>query len=195
MKQTGLSFIELIISITIFAIVIVAVYGVFNMGIKTWKRTQRERPLQEVRLTFLKMQKELKQALFFSEIDFKGDSSKMIFPIVVSKGETKQVYIVTYMVDKGESGNLRITRKERLYSENKDIGEKTREMVSSMKSIRFEYGSRPTGLSGNFRWQDMWDGERHNSLPSAVRVSLKPDGVDEIYAKVIFLKQQDLNIQ
>ncbi|MBU1146997.1 MAG: prepilin-type N-terminal cleavage/methylation domain-containing protein [Candidatus Omnitrophica bacterium] len=173
MKQRGFTFIELIISVTIFSIVIVAVYGVFYMGIRSWKRAQGEKSLQEIRLVFLKMEKELKNTFFFSDVKFKGTSKDMTFPLVISD----KVYAITYSVNEDEDDGLSwILRKQ---------GEEEKEISPLMRSIKFQYA----GMSKEIEWKDSWD---EGSLPAGVRISLE-DG--EIYSKTIFLKQPDFKIQ
>ena len=173
MKRNGFTFIELIISVTIFSIVIVAVYGVFYMGIRSWKRAQGEKSLQEIRLVFLKMEKELKNTFFFSDAKFKGTSKNMSFPLVISD----EVYTITYSVNEDEySGSSRILRTK---------GEEEKEILPPMKSIRFQYAA----ISGDIEWKDSWN---EDSLPFGVRISLEDE---EIYSKTIFLKQPDFRIQ
>ena len=173
MKQRGFTFIELIISVTIFSIVIVSVYGVFYMGIKSWKRAQGEKSLQEIRLAFLKMEKELKNTFFFSDDKFKGTSKNMSFPLVISD----EVYTIIYSVNEDENSGLsQILRTK---------GEEEKEITPSMKSIKFEYAA----ISGDIEWKDSWN---EDTLPYGVRISLEDE---EIYNKVIFLKQPDFKIQ
>ncbi|MFC1621180.1 type II secretion system protein J [Candidatus Omnitrophota bacterium] len=169
---TGFTFIELIISVTIFSIVIVTVYSVFYMGIKSWKRAQGEKSLQEIRLTFLKIEKELKNTFFFSDAKFKGTSKNISFPLVISD----KVYMITYSVNEDEvSGLNQILRKQ---------GEEEKEISPLMKSIKFQY----TAMSRDIEWNDSWN---KDSLPYGVRISLEDE---DIYNKVIFLKQPDFRI-
>ncbi|MFH1854073.1 MAG: prepilin-type N-terminal cleavage/methylation domain-containing protein [Candidatus Omnitrophota bacterium] len=189
MRRVGFTLIELLISIAIFTIVIITVYSVFYMGIKTWQRGKDKGSIQEVRLAFLKIEKDLKGAYFFSNKPFRGASSEMEFPlsIPVSDKEGEGIYIVTYSVTEEESTGLsRLTRKEKVYSEDTEKGEeKSRELLSSKRSIRFEYAN---GASQDFEWQENWEG----NIPFGIRVSVEMKDMDEIYNKVIFLKQGEL---
>ncbi len=172
MKKRAVTLIELMISVAIFSIVIVSVYGVFYMGMKTWRRAQGEKSLQEIRLAFLKMEKELKNTFFFSDVKFKGTSKDMSFPLVISD----KVYAITYSVNEDETnGSNQILR-------IKDEEEK--EISPLMKSIRFQYAA----MSEDIEWKDYWS---EDDLPYGVRISLEDE---EIYNKTIFLKQPDFNL-
>ena len=196
MKRNAFTFIELIIGITIFTVVIVTVYSAFNMGIKAWRRGQTEKSLQRIRLAFLKIDKELKDTFFFSEISFKGTPDQMEFPLTISGEDREKLYKITYTVDTSEEPGLKeLTRKEieRSKDTEEPAEEKTRKLLTSIKSesVGFEY----TGPSQDFEWQKTWDGRAFEELPSAVRVSLQMDDSEEIYSKVIFLQQGELGLK
>jgi len=187
MKRSGFTFVEVMISITIFTIIIVTVYSAFNMGMKIWRRTQTDKSLQRIRLAFLKIDKELRNTFFFSGIPFNGSSTEIEFPLSVSDGDKENIYKITYSVDVDEVLEPKaLTRKEELYPE--DIGEHSKEkiLLSSLKSVKFEYTYEPSDPSQDFEWQDSWN---ENGLPSGIRLSLEAHGSNEIYNKLIFLQQ------
>ena len=191
MKRPGFTFIELIIGITIFTIIIITVYSVFYMGIKTWCRGQERNSLQKVRLTFLKVENELKDSFFFSNVPFKGTSREMEFPlsIPISDENKDTVHVIAYKVTEDKySGLKELVRIEKLYSENMDeeIDEKIKKLLTSIKSLRFEYVYQSNDPYQNFEWQEDWKEDR---LPSGVRISLEMNDTDEIYNKVIFLQR------
>ena len=196
MKRSGFTFIEIIVSITIFTVIIVSVYGVFYMGIKTWRRNHQERSLQKIRMTFLKIEKELKKTFFFSMVPFKGTSKAILFPLSVSDldSDTEKLYVVTYTIDRDDYAGLEgLERKELVFSEDPgDFEEKKKNLLPLMKEIRFEYARISGDLSKTFAWQDEWDSAvEKNSLPSGVKISLKVDTPQEVYNKVVLLEQGD----
>lgn len=189
MRRNGFTFLETIISITIFTVVIVAVYSAFNMGIKTWRRSKEQESLQKTRLAFLKMEKDIKNTFYFSKIKFTGGPEKIEFPLTVSGGPDNkgQVYKITYDVNTDEeSGFSGLTRIQKIHSEDNEEVPKERELLSSMKSIGFEYAYES---EDSFTWQNNWTSEK---LPSGVRISVEAEDTEEIYSKVIFLQQGKL---
>ena len=195
MKRSGFTFIEIIVSITIFTVIIVSVYSVFYMGVKTWRRNQEERSLQKIRMAFLKIEKELKRTFFFSMVPFNGTSKEVLFPLSISDldSDTEKLYVITYAIDRDEYVGLEgLTREEEVFSEDPgDFKEKKKNLLPLMKEIRFEYARTSGDSSKTFAWQDEWDGAVENSLPSGVRISLEVDTPQEVYNKVVLLEQGD----
>lgn len=189
MRRIGLTLIEVMVAVTIFTIVIVAVYGAFYMGVRTWQRSHQGACLQKVRLCFLRMEKELKKSLFFSRSAFKGTPSGIEFPVVISDEEEEKIYVITYSID--EDGKC-ITRKEKPFPE--EIGQvaEERDLTPLMEEIRFEYAYKSADPSENLEWQGAWDGNVLERLPSGVRISLKRDDSEDFYKKVIFLQNKGL---
>lgn len=189
MKRIGFTLIELIISITVFTIVIVTVYSVFYMGLKTWHRGQEKNSLQDVRLAFLKIEKELNDTFFFSDRPFKGTSTEIEFPLSISipDEDRKVIYIITYSVMKDEhSGFNELVRKEKLYIKDvKKSEEKSKKLLSLKRSIKFEYAQESSDPSQKFEWQENWEEDK---LPSAIRISLEMKDTNDIYNKVVFFK-------
>lgn len=199
MKRTGFTLLEVIISVTIFSIIITAVYGAFYMGIKTWRRGREERSLQEVRLGLLKIQKELKNTFFFSDprASFTGTEHKMVFPLNISDGDREVVSIVTYRIDTDAQTELKeFIREERPFSEETgEAGEKVKRILPLMKSVRFEYAYKTDDPSKGFEWRGLWKGGEQKKLPASVRISLEPPDGKEIYHKVIFIREERLDIE
>ncbi|MBU1006613.1 MAG: prepilin-type N-terminal cleavage/methylation domain-containing protein [Candidatus Omnitrophica bacterium] len=196
MKRNGFTFIEIIISITIFSVVIVAVYGACYTGIRMWHKNPEERPVRDIRLAFLKLEKDLKSSFFFSKAPFKGEPKEMSFPLSLydSGSDIEKLRVIAYRVDKDESSGMEyLTKRKIIFSEYtddlRDLGEEPKVLLSSAKDITFEYLRRPDDLYEVSTWQGSWD-EDH--FPEGVRISLKPDTGSEVYNKVIFLKQGTL---
>jgi hypothetical protein len=161
------------------------------MGIKTWRRSQAESNIKDIRLGLLKIQKELKNSFFFSNCAFKGTSKEMIFPLCLSETDRENIYTITYSIDLDEEAELKqFVRKEKRYLE--DLGgegeEEIKEILPLMKDIKFEYADVSNSPTEEIEWLDSWNGEVQNKLPSAVRVTLETDDTAEICSKTIFLQ-------
>ncbi|MBU3911858.1 MAG: prepilin-type N-terminal cleavage/methylation domain-containing protein [Candidatus Omnitrophica bacterium] len=194
MRRTGLTFIELMIGIAILSVAMLTVYGVFSIGLKIWHRSHAERALQDVRLAFLKIDKEMKNTFFFSEIPFKGSEDKVTFPVSVNEGEKQKLYVVSYVIKNPSGPGLKeLAREERYFSErayeSSDMV-KVRTMVGSLKSARFEYAY--SNASG-YEWLPYWDGTGQGQMPSGVRISLEIE--NDFYNKVIFLQHGKLGVR
>ena len=198
MRRDGFTFIEIIISITIFTLIITTVYSVFYLGMKTWQRGEDRKSLKEIRLSLLKIDKELKNSFYFSKIPFKGTDEEMTFPLSAASGETEKIYTVTYVVDSDERTGLRgLVRKKKIFSESFLEGEpgETEIVFPLMRSIDFEYGYEMPGGSSDFDWLADWDAATQNKFPSGIRVSFELPDTKEFYAKTIFIPHGELGIR
>ncbi len=189
MRKNGFTFIELIVSISILAIIIASIYSAFNTGLRIYKKSSTGQDLQKIRTALLKIDKELKGTFFFSKIPFKGAASEVIFSLVIVKQNIENTYIVSYYAEKDKNrDSYKLIRKEKLFTDNpQDEKEEIKDIFSAV-SIRFEYAYKSNDPSKNYEWQEAW-GEEQKALPLAVRISFKIDDTGEIYSKVIFLMQ------
>jgi len=197
MKRNGFTFIEVVISITIFTIIIVAVYSVFYMGLRTWRKGQEEKSLQKVRLAFLKIEKELKKTFFFSKVPFKGTREGMIFPLSLPEEDIEKIYVVTYSIDKDKDTDFKqLIRKEKIFTEDfHSVEEKEKSLLPLMKDIKFEYAYLVQNPIKTLEWQNMWDGEEKDNIPSGVRISLEREDSAEVYSKLILLQHEDFSVE
>lgn len=197
MRYKGFTLIELIISTLIFAVVIVTVYGTFNMGLKAWRRGSGERPIQRIRITLLKMEKELKNSFLFSKAPFKGASNEIIFPAAMPDGNVEKICVVSYVVEKTDASDLKkLIRKEEIFSEGIDSLEEPKgKTVSLVKEMRFEYSSGARRPDGGLEWQDSWNADEKKSFPAIIRISFGLSETEESYNKIIFFKDDRLALE
>lgn len=194
MRRSGFTFIELIVSTLIFTIILFALYSTFYMGIRTWKKSQERRSIRKIRMSFLRMEKELKDTFLFSGIPFSGTDSWMRFPLSISDVDSEKIFIVSYVieVDK-DTRHATLTRKQKPFSEDPSEGkEKITQLLTSMKTIRFEYAYEPMDPFENLEWQVSWDPIAQKGLPSGIRIFLEQGNDKEVYAKTIFLQNGKL---
>ncbi len=198
MKRNGFTFIEVIISITMFTLIMTTVYSVFYLGMKTWRRGEDRRSLQEIRSSLLRIDKELKDSFYFSKIPFKGTDKEMMFPLSAASDETEEIYTVTYVVDSDERTGLReLVRKKKIFSESL-LGEELEEaeaVFPLMRSVDFEYGYEMPGGASDFEWREDWDAVIQNKFPSGIRISFELPDTKEFYAKTIFIPHGELGIR
>jgi len=186
MKKNGFTFIELIISVSLLAIIMVSIYSAFNIGLKTYRRADNSKDIQRIRTRLLKMEKELKGAFFLSELPFNGAPLNVSFPLLISKDEADMVCIVSYEIEQ-IAGEYKIIRKEKPFTENASDTEEKKEQLFSVKSFKFEYGKFS---SLELTWSGIWDSTAEKKLPSAVRASFQIDNEKDIYNKTIFLDHE-----
>jgi prepilin-type N-terminal cleavage/methylation domain-containing protein len=191
----GFTFIELIVSISILAIIAASIYSAFNIGLQAYKRSSADQEIQKIRTKLAKIDKELKNSFFFSEIPFSGTSSEIIFPQVVSKEDVEKIYTVTYYIEKDKNAEFyRLIRKAKIYTDKpQDEKEEITDVFSAI-SIKFVYAYKSSDSSKGYEWQEIW-GEDQKTLPSGVRIFFQIDDGGEICNKTVFLMQGALGVK
>ncbi|MCM8784154.1 MAG: prepilin-type N-terminal cleavage/methylation domain-containing protein [Candidatus Omnitrophica bacterium] len=186
--RKGFTFIELLLAISIFAVVSVMLYSVFNMGITAWRKMEAilER-YQELRLLTDRMGQELRNALdldlkesFDTSVetyDFQGVSNKIIF-YTLKNGEIRRlIYSIEQDTEKSkelERDIFLIKRDEKPFiplpfKEDDFQGEVVFDLV---KELTFSYLERKSDTEEN--WFSNW-GEtdlQKNNLPTQVKIKI-----------------------
>ena len=195
MKRDSFTLIELIVSVAILSVIVVSIYSVFSLGVRTWRRGNENTSLQKIRLGLLKMENELKRSFFFSKVPFRGTSSEIIFPLAIKVEEAERVYIVTYYIDDDKAtGFKNLMRREMVFSDGLKDEEVLEKKLFSAASIQFGYPFKSGDISDSIEWQDSW-GEPQGKMPSGVRITFKIDDGNEDYNKVIIIPQGRLGIK
>lgn len=199
MKKTGFTLIELIITVTIFTVIIVTVYSSFYMGVKAWRSGEEGGSLPKIRTGLLKMEKELKDTFYFSNAPFSGTGEEISFSLSrQEEGEPVKVSIITYSINKDESTSRKqLVRKEKIFNTQPEgmKDEEGRILLPLMNDIRFEYAYRAGAISKGVEWQESWDAEKQRKIPSGVKICMDMDGSGSHYNKVIFIQQGALGVE
>jgi len=191
----GFTFIELIIAVTIFAIIAVSIYSTFNAGIRVWlKMSPMIEANQQCRIFFNTISLDLKNAVAYydisniltkqgfgqeyeGKINFEGRSDKISFMTIVNisdpdLGLREELAKVTYIYDKADKTIKRLvaTKAEGLNEENA----KSSDMITGIdgKDFGFEYcyKSMTSNTDYDYEWKDAWEDKNVQKIPRGVRV-------------------------
>ncbi len=174
----GFTFIELLIAVALFSIVAVSVYFYLQTGIFLYARVgEGLKAINEYRLGFEKMDKELHNITFLDDVVFKGEEDILEFPAcieVYKQGERdRDCYKVTYLFkDKTLSRIVRPISQTTFTSEK----EEKATLLSNVREGRFEYAYITP--NGSIIWKESWTVEDNDEtgkiIPYGVRVSFVP---------------------
>lgn len=195
---TGFTFIELTIAVTIFSVIAVSIYSVFNAGLRTWKRTS---PIieenQATRFFFDIIAKDLKSAICYKNnpdyINFDGESQRISFwALVEVLGEnnaiTTELAKVTYFLEtepvkpgaKSTGAKVIARNVATILDGFKENPEKTEQLISGVKEndFGFEFCYKEPG-SSQTEYAYIWDKDEWNDktgkksvIPRGVRIRL-----------------------
>lgn len=195
--RAAFTFIELLIAVTIFSIIAVSVYSVFNAGIRVWLRTN---PIvegnQAMRILFNTASLDLKNAVAYTNTgtNFKGEPKKISFMTLIDVAGDKtplhtELARVVYCFDKDTKAIKRlVAAKDEGLDETKARGQ---EFLRDTKEedLGFEYCYEETysGTEFAYKWKDTWQDEA--KIPRGVRIKLGE------FRKAIFIPTGELGVE
>jgi len=183
----GFTLLELLISLTIIAVIVVLVSGALKIGVRAWEKGERDiesHQRQRIVLNLMKRQmasvclrtvKKGKQSFVF-----KGDNTSLAFLSYISliPGNRFGMAYVKYVIQEHE-GKDRLSFYEKnivLSDKNADTDEPNEEdfheLIPAAEHIEFEYLKKG---SEEPEWQQIWDPENDKRFPLAVRIVFKKD--------------------
>ena len=83
-SKKGMSFVEMLVVLTIMAIVSVAIYGMLVSGIDIWKRTLDINFKEDTRIFFDRLRNDLSKYVPFDAKDFEGNKTSLSFSFIES---------------------------------------------------------------------------------------------------------------
>jgi general secretion pathway protein J len=187
-NRQAFTLLELIISLTIIAVILVIIFGAFRIGIRAWEKGEKDIDKQQrYRIVLDLMQRQLTSITYKkAKIDdkdqliLKGDPKSFEFTSHISiKPENKfGIVYVKYMVVEGEKAKERLLAYEKsMVLLDKDFKFSDIdpvaffELIPNLHGISFEYLKPPEqGLEEEPKWQDRWDPENDQGLPLAVKL-------------------------
>lgn len=173
-RSKGFTLIEILVTLSIMAIIAGAIFSTLAGGINVYKRVKTltgERA--DILLSLEKLEEDLNNVFIMSGIGFTGDAKKVVFPKLISAsclrpGEDKTpLGKASYYFDdrssalfKEEQGYARAVSKS-------NESECAPERLASVKDLTFSYYYFDAETKG-YEWRDSWSAE--NSLPLGVKI-------------------------
>ncbi len=199
-RLRAFTFIELIIAVTIFAIVAVSIYSTFSAGIRVWLKTS---PMieanQAMRVFFATAAIDLKNIIPYYEktqnpqgssfapssfsvseekFNFEGGPAGMSFITVIAvsdpvSGLREEPARVTYLYDKTAKTVKRLvaTKTEGLKEENAKEFEMLKSIEEKDFKLEYCYKEALSQIDYEYEWKDTWEGKKNEQeIPRAVRI-------------------------
>jgi general secretion pathway protein J len=179
-RDRGFTLIELVLALSILALMITVLFGGLRVGIRAWQRgEERANTLEHARSMSQLLEQTLAGAYPFQgqteqigqpQTLFQGEAGKLSF-VTVSSPVPAAIPIafsaITLSIDGGSAPGLAIRAK---VLPNFDPFEAVAPGIldPSITAIRFRYLRDPDGGA----WEDTWDGAEERALPRAIEVTL-----------------------
>lgn len=165
-NRRGFTLIELLIVSVIMGVVSLALFGVFNSGIKIWQRMNKSVMNEEVNIFLSKLTRDISNGFEFGVVNFTGGPEEARFATLFYSPqlEKRTVGEVTYAYHQGV-----LERKERDFSQIYNDQEVS--FVPILKKLdfcKFIYYAYDKEAKDYF-WKENWSEER---MPLAVRIEL-----------------------
>jgi len=189
-SQAGFTLLEMIVAVTLIALMAVGLWGVFRMSIRSWSRgTEFMDANQRHRSILSLVRKQMASAYALSAPDptqpgtgvfmFSGTENSVQFLSLNSLQfqESPGLTLVSYEVDRDQVGDYALVEKEARY-----LGQVPADGISqavskpipifeNLSSCLFEYYD-PGNSDSSSRWVREWDGQQQRKLPLAISLTM-----------------------
>ena len=183
-RTGGFTLIEMLVGITIFSMVIVALFAGYRIGMRSWEAGERAHAvISELRLASSFTRRHLSQAFPLAVSDgkawrlwFLGEPGRVVFvttmPAYLGEGGMYEMTLDVHRQDDGEA--LMVSR--RLLHPDSEPGrpgveDRPRPLAEHLESARFAFYGAPRKDAEEV-WQEHWDFSQQR-LPSLVRLRLR----------------------
>ncbi len=166
--KRGFTVLELLIVTAIVAVASAVVLGGFAAGIRVWERAREfSGPGTTSRLALAVMRKELSNMISCRAATFKGGSSWVEFPSVVSGGASNLWPGTTrYEFDRGM-----MMRRSRGMDASGSMPETSEVLLSGVNNVSFRYGDAGESGQEAVTWAHDWEGR--TNVPVAIKVTVQ----------------------
>lgn len=196
--QKGFTLLELLISLTIIAVIVVMISGALRVGIKAWEKGEQDiESLQRQRIVLDMIKRQLSSLCDRKitdknnkTISLKGDSASLSFLsyLAVIPGNKFGLVYVKYEVIPEENETKRLAVYEKnvvLLEKDADISNPNEEdfydLIPRAHHIEFEY---LTQKDENFEWVPAWDPDIEKGIPLAIKIKFAQDAESEPIAVI-----------
>ena len=173
-NKKGFTLIEILVTVSIVAMMGLAIYAVFARGVAVWELggriDERER---DIRFALEKIVTELRDSFSFSGIDFGGTKEQIWFPSYINTGSvTGKPRIepgrAAYYFD-GAKNALQCIQKSYI-DMFREESPPAKEVIPGVTGLEFGYYYQNI-TKKSYEWADSWEGK--GGRPLGVRISVK----------------------
>jgi prepilin-type N-terminal cleavage/methylation domain-containing protein len=194
--QEGFTLLEIIVAVTLVAMIAAAIWGVFSISIRSWSRgtefidaNQRHRSILNIVRKQLASaygqirpigQQTMGMGIGTTNMLFSGTESSLLFVSLNSLQfqDSPGLTLVSYELDQDANGNYSLVEREARYLGGipeegvSGYGSKATPIFENLSGCLFEYYD-PGDVNNPSQWVQEWDGQKLLKLPLAVSLTMK----------------------
>lgn len=169
LRLAAFTLVEMIIALSLFAVIAIAAYGSFRSGFVAYQRIEAKLGKDhELQMLLWQINQDLRGALYYAPIPFEGRSDALRFPARLVRYEDRtpreDVYQVTY-----EFRDRELRRSEKkLRKRFRDSGDEDKEKLLRFESWKFQFAYQDK--SGDVVWKNEWSDKPYLGLPKGIRL-------------------------
>jgi prepilin-type N-terminal cleavage/methylation domain-containing protein len=177
-RTNAFTLIELLIAVSILAVIMSSLYTSFVIGLRAHRRTE-EQLIQKNSgdIFIIQLERELRNSIpYFHpnlEHHFLGKGDSLIFPAQIvhysSEGIEEGLSLIRYE----KEGNSLVRTEEKLREKSIGKDRKQEILFDHLETFRFEYLTLSS--AGEFLWRKEWPNQPYIGLPRAVRFTISGD--------------------
>ena len=187
LAEAGFTLLELLIAITLVAMMAVGVWAIFNISVRSWSRgieaidaNQRHRSVldmtrKQIASAYPAYPNTDAQSAEPASIIFSGTENAIRFVSMTSLQyfESPGLTLVSYEMAQDSDGTLSLIEKETRFTGQDDSlnDAKSIPIFSNLQTCTFEYYDSGT-TEDPARWVSEWDGSASSKLPAAIRMTM-----------------------
>ncbi len=168
-NKTGMTLVELLITLTILSVISLAVYASLNSGLKIWKRVNQPMAHEDLDIFFDRFGHDLRNCARFTGISFTGTEERVEFPTILPSPRLGGDVIgrVSYAYDPQAKA---LTRVQQDFSQIHSGEESSKtQSIPDLGLVKFRYYVYDKETK-EYSWrEDFLEGD----FPSAVRIELE----------------------
>jgi type II secretion system protein J len=179
-KKTGFTFIELLIAVSIFAVIAVALYSTFFAGISLWKRSSEGGNVyHDIRFMFGDMTKDFRNIVYMtgdeeSMYAFSGAEDEVIFMTLEDTSAEEDVIRrelvkVAYRFDESTDELIRIRAYKSVGFNIENEKAEKELMLKGIEDFKFEYCYDSDDEFDPYLWKEEWE---HDDLKPTIGVKV-----------------------
>ena len=200
--RKGFTLVELLVAMTVFSVVMTAVYTAFHTGARVWRYGEENMQMfQDARVALTLVSRELRCAfpeaghLFYGEDDRSGDkdNDRIEFfavrpPLQPGKGQEARILRIAYHIDQARGGRgYVLKRQEQIVTGQIPTKQEVAKLGKKEKRIKMEspwrcvLATNVDSLDFRYMWKRDWVPycKRGFGLPAVIEVALTLRGADK----------------